>query len=209
MDFDPGPDGFNVVKGVIHDPSAVTANPDGKAKIISDNYAHTVAHEMLHCCNIKHHGDIDLSGLLIGGKYLADSINRNNINVEPDRMYLIINGKLYYPSAAYSVHWQSGLPMKVEEVDTSGIQLFIGRQGGQHSGFEDCIMRYNAANSYIDTNKELWMIDQAEGYHSELAGIQLCTGKTGTGVNAPPHSRYGDATVGNCKSQFCINDKYH
>lgn len=40
---------------------------------------------------------------------------------------------------------------------------------------------------------------------------RLCESKDGTGVNASSHypqSRYGDAVIGNCRSQLVVNDKY-
>jgi len=45
--------------------------------------------------------------------------------------------------------------------------------------------------------------------------MKLCETKDGTGVNdrnRPPRPRYGPAasgSYGNCKSRFCVNDKYH
>jgi hypothetical protein len=85
----------------------------------------------------------------------------------------------------------------------------LGSKHGQHSGVEDCLMRYDIANTYVHK-------DRADGRYtirgSETVGTALCGQATGTGVNQPerstPQPRYFDAagSRGNCRVQVVVND---
>ncbi len=84
----------------------------------------------------------------------------------------------------------------------------VGVQGGQHSGHQECIMRYYFADLYeMAGGKGFYRI--AAG--AEHIGFYLCRSPAGTGVNAPghkPQSRHGPAGAGggNCFGQLCPND---
>ncbi len=91
------------------------------------------------------------------------------------------------------------------------IHGIVGVEGGEHSGAEDCLMRYYFAKFYESKqpatigNKQYYL--SAEG--TERIGVSLCRDQTGTGVNDPgrsPQSRYGAAAHGNCFAQICPND---
>ncbi len=222
-DFDPTPKGYVDTRGVINHDGTVTYQRDGKTKIITDFYASRVAHEMLHYSNVPHHGDTDCWT----GKYFSDGttilfyeLNSAGYGLDRDRdgradsfaVKLIFDqdGSEILPA---DPRWQTDWPKGLR----SG---FVARRGGQHSGFEDCIMRYDVAQSY-EVGGIHYLVDRPVPFNpdapdlvllSQLTGITLCTSAEGTGVNAsgfPPRSRSGNATVGNCKHQVCINDKYH
>lgn len=87
----------------------------------------------------------------------------------------------------------------------------VGVEHGEHSGAEDCLMRYYFAKYYESKKpatigaKQFYLIDKG----TEHTGLQICHDKSGTGVNAPDHkpqSRYGDATNGDCFTAICPND---
>src|SRR2546426_8330380 len=102
QDFDPGPNGYNVVNGTITNGQAIQ-DPDATTRIITDNYARVVAHEMLHCCNVKHHGDKDFGKvLLIQGKNITESMNVNHYQLHPDDLYFVAGS---YMSSAQMVLW--------------------------------------------------------------------------------------------------------
>ena len=91
------------------------------------------------------------------------------------------------------------------------IQGIVGVDHGEHSGAEDCLMRYYFAKYYESKkpatigSKQYYLIDEG----TEHIGMAICHDKTGTGVNAPghmPQSRYGDASNGDCFSHICPND---
>ncbi len=44
---------------------------------------------------------------------------------------------------------------------------------------------------------------------SEVPGTIFDDDQTGTGVNAPPVPKAGNANRGHCKKQFCVNDMKH
>lgn len=85
----------------------------------------------------------------------------------------------------------------------------VGAERGEHSGNQDCIMRYHSARFYPVTGRRdaFYLIEPG----AERIGFDLCRSAEGTGVNAPgrsPQSRHGLAAkgAGNCAAQICPND---
>lgn len=215
-DFNPHPEGYAISKGTIDKDGKLITDPNGKAKIITDEYAVTVAHEMLHCCNIFHHGDLDRREVILKK---GEGV-RNGI---PGNIYVSIDSS---PFKIANVFWddENSTPVSVNEIPDQ--RMVIGAKGGEHSGVENCIMRYDAARGYFN-GSDIYLIksrlfvaqkDLKIPYSSpmveyaESTGTELCSSSKGTGVNAADHKprpRYGDATKGDCRHQFCINDKYH
>ena len=100
-----------------------------------------------------------------------------------------------------------------------GTKFRIAVKGGQESGVEKCIMRYEEAN-YYEAPTGTWRWKKADGtlqrgedYNpGEDPGTIFCDDPKGTGVNdkdRPGGSKAGDAAKGNCKGQFCVNDNKH
>lgn len=97
------------------------------------------------------------------------------------------------------------------------IKLMVAAKGGQESGVEECIMRYNSAFVY-ETESGDWRwhrsYDREEWIVGKLCpgpGPQtiFCTQKKGTGVNDPEKyggSMAGDAKKGECLYQIQVND---
>jgi hypothetical protein len=91
------------------------------------------------------------------------------------------------------------------------INLYIGLPHAEHSGSDQCVMRYFFASTYPAVNNPSVYYVIAPG--SEPLGRGLCSSATGTGVNAPgrqPQPRYLDAAPnrGACRAWLCVNDKY-
>ncbi|MBI4585262.1 MAG: hypothetical protein HY717_14710 [Planctomycetes bacterium] len=177
----PGPAGWNVVRV-------------GKGKVLTDEYAAKIAHELLHCCGVKHHGLVDKWEVPWSAKMGPDG------NPERDasgREIVLEDG-----SKPIRVIAENGRPVPLILPQT----VYLGIKGGQHSGFEDCVMRYAVADAYIsvsDASVRYWIAGD------EMKGLYLCETPQGTGVNASgrkPQPRYGDATLGRCKPQVCVND---
>lgn len=89
----------------------------------------------------------------------------------------------------------------------------VGVDHGEHSGEEDCLMRYYFAKYYeskqppIVGEKMFYLVEPG----TERIGLQLCRSGKGTGINDAghqPQSRYGDTAgaAGNCFEQICPND---
>jgi len=104
--------------------------------------------------------------------------------------------------------------------DPRGKAADVAAQGGEESGVEQCIMRYDAATFYENANGSFrWKrpdgtLQRGDEYgFAEASGNIFCDDKKGTGVNAPMGyrrvSKAGDATKGICRRQFCVNDRMH
>lgn len=81
-----------------------------------------------------------------------------------------------------------------------------GVAGGQHSGFDNCVMRYDDAQIYESKTVPglCYLIE-------EIPGFALCKAPKASDVNATsrrPQSRYFDAAAnhGKCSSQILVND---
>jgi len=150
----------------------------------------TIAHELFHTVNVWHHGEIDQQvtwqlgpdGTVLEG---GDSIQVYN---EPD------------------VNMTARLSAYLRTLDNPAIDVTLGKPQGQHSGVENCVMRYDNATAYPRDGEAGGRFHVAEN-----PGAALCDSAEGTGVNASsrsPQSRYGDAAVGRgyCKQQILVND---
>jgi len=167
--------------------------------------AQVVAHELLHCCSVWHHGDIDLGLRMFQTKTDAAGVQRIYMfsidgagnAIGPGAAVILINEK----TGAIIPPGNRGI--------LAGLTIWIGSKQGQHSGNTDCVMRYTCAHGYRDNSGKYEIFAD-----KEIFGLDICTDGQGTGVNEPgrrPESRYGNATAGkgDCTKQICVNDKYH
>jgi len=205
-DFKDDSSGWSRTRADVDSNGGITVNPNGSSLIITDEYARTVAHEMLHNSGVNHHGD--------NGEY---NNNKPSEIVYMGHSLWRING-----SHAVTLYWEDAPGVAIDTLDRRFVNylkqmqgaLFISIWHGTASGFEDCIMRYDNPDAYCKTasSTEIYIIPRRTT-HRELSGTHLCTSGKGTGVNASTHvpiSRYSDADegMGNCISQFCVNDKF-
>ena len=167
-----------------HSPTVWDDARNGEARVITNEYAATVAHELLHAANVVHHGsmDVEQEWEIAGGVFTERG--------SPIRFVAEGSGREIRPSEP--------------------VTAWIGLEGGQHSGVEECVMRYNCALAYDPRDG----VAPADVRYAvlERSGIGLCDSRTGTGVNAAgrsPQPRYGNATVGECRGQVCMNARYH
>ena len=205
-DFKDDSTGWSRTRADVDSNGNITVNPNGASLIITDEYARTLAHEMLHYTGVNHHGD-----------------NGEFNNTAPSTFEYIghslwrLDGR-----RAVKLFWETAPGVPIDTLDARFMNLLRGHRGhltiniwhGTSSGFEDCIMRYDNPDGYAKAaaSMEVYIIPQREQY-GELSGTKLCTSPKGTGVNDANHqpmSRYSDADDGrgNCISQFCVNDKY-
>jgi hypothetical protein len=178
--------------------------------------ASTLAHEMLHACNVFHHGECDAD---VWWSYNPGS----NQIYESDVAYDATTGS---PVSAgnrvpITVTTEAGVVVDPALFFRSGITggpIVLALAHGQHSGDDACIMRYDNANAYKSR------ADVFGRYLSgrETTGFALCTSPAGTGVNdanrTTPQPRYFTAATsqnggpgvllprGNCVHQLRIND---
>ncbi len=165
----------------------------------------TIAHELFHACNVWHHGDKDYIRAYWelspdGSKILETSGAGREVEVDA----FTESGTPIDPRALMAVYGAA-----------NGGTINVGLKNGQHSGQEDCIMRYDIANAYI---QDKFRDDARIMTTGEKVGWKLCTLTTGgDDVNLSSRGplpfngpRYYDADKkrGNCKAQICVNDKH-
>ena len=164
--------------------------------------ASIVAHELLHCCSVWHHGEVDMGDRKFQTKTDAAGVKRIFMFKMDDKLNAIGTGTPIY---LYKEVGGTVDPNAPEAL--AGFILWVGKKHGEHSGDTDCVMRYDCAHVYFsDTGRYV-----AFG-NPEKNGLSLCKDAKGTGVNQDDHApepRYGNAGKGNCKKQICVNDKYH
>lgn len=210
--------------------NAVNIGTPGKAKMIimppdlgaargGAFFATTIAHEMLHCVNVYHHGEKDHTMWW----YYAPNERPGNQMWESESP----------PNASVPIASRNAITLKQEsgavilpgDFFPYGIvqDLFdIGYEHGQHSGTEYCLMRYNIAFAYPSASEP----NVRYLTNGELVGTGLCSSAAGTGVNGrrSPQSRYGSAATpanggldangepnvkqprGDCEHQIRVND---
>jgi hypothetical protein len=193
-------------------PDKVTRNIGNSIGVTKtyDYYAPTVAHELLHACNVWHHGQKDKtvywkSKTVDGEKELFEYDNKADCNDpgkgRPITAYGGEDVTLIYP--ANLPLWENPFP------------IYMGQDWGQHSGNEDCVMRYDCSQAVrigtiIAPAGRFCLLKTSQ----EPVGQGLCTSSDGTGVNEigrKPKSRYLMSSEGKgaCADKICVNDLYH
>jgi hypothetical protein len=155
-----------------------------------DYIASTLAHEMFHCVNVYHHGELN---------YPTVKWKRNDATGQ-----VIENG-----TTPVVILDETGSDASFLLPVVTSQSVTLGLQDDQHSGDDNCVMRYDDAWGYTPiagpANARIYILG------GESAGYGLCTQGQGTGVNEPgrdPQPRYGDAASGrgNCRGQILVND---
>lgn len=177
--------------------------------------ASTFAHELLHACNVYHHGEKDREVMWSyepGGTQFYES------SALYDAQGNAISGNDAVP---ITVKDESGTVIAPRQFFRAGLYrgvFNLGEAHGQHSGDDTCIMRYDVAFTYKSQR------DPSVRYLSgrEQLGLGLCTTAAGTGVNDAgrrmPEPRYHAAATpqnggrgvaakrGDCVHQIRVND---
>jgi hypothetical protein len=167
-------------------------------------FASTVAHEMLHSCNVFHHGEKDLvvkwSYQPPGNQFFEDASGTGAavpITVKKENGSVVLPSD-FFPGGITEGPIDLGLPHRL------------------HSGAEYCLMRYAIAIAYPSSS------DPSVRYLTDVEpeGTGLCNSRNGTGVNGSrtPQSRYSWAATildgvpgvvknrGDCEHQIRVND---
>ena len=149
------------------------------------NYRNTaLAHELMHACNVYHHGD--------SGDYDATwvrGVGTDNVSESGQPIDVLL---------------ESG--ENVNNMQPLQREVHVGASQGHCSGEVSCIMRYEVCAAYVPRS--------APGIRyraNEQWGNNLCLTGQGTDTNAEgrtPQSRYGPAASGRgaCALQILVND---
>lgn len=150
----------------------------------------TVAHEMLHCCNVYHHGEeLDASFAGVPWKQEADGIYEGGRKIRVlDSKRTDITKRLMqkaWPQKTILVEWY--------------------RWQGAASGDVGCVMRYDTARVYTPRGAADDRVVLKLG--EEPIGGGLCASDEASGTNLTP-GRFGPCAAkrGNCKGQLLVND---
>ena len=202
----------------------------------SDQFDLGVAHELAHSVGVEHHGDGDTGSQLFSLLGPDDPRNAKKIpafltngttvslldeETGTDRapaMWDKINQLVTKECGTVTALYGPGAFSEVcNTVVNHAVPLFadlrfhVGLPHKQHSGDDQCIMRYFFANAYPSaTDSSIYYISKPG---TENRGVILCTSPAGSGVNSSSHkpqSRYSDASAsrGACEKWVCVSDKY-
>lgn len=198
--------------------------PPGRSYASGDGQA-DAAHELCHAVGLCHHGDKNYYAvewyweLDSGGAWqlYEQGITTKEVQTARDKTTTqwgpVGDRKLI--QAFYELN---GQPFRKGDPGppgskTVGVERWRLQIAGDQSPFcgdQECLMRYADKQAYIakrDPDHVRYLPDKSQWKMRN----HLCTDSKGTGVNRKGHApqpRYGDAVVGNCRSQLVINDKY-
>lgn len=168
---------------------AVTDGPVRSARMYADV---AMAHELLHSCNVYHHGDKPGESL-------------------PRRWTRDPSGKILEAGTVIQVFDEAGndISAKLTVGNSLDVDLKIREQGGLSSGDVSCVMRYEESQGYVLPGSGDRRVRLGPGDPPEPTGGGLCTSPAATGTNVTP-GRFGPADTtknrGACASQFVVND---
>ncbi len=167
----------------------------------------TIAHELAHSIGVHHHGETDI-GRVAWGRVVR-TVDGKKIAWFEERIVI-------HDQGAYRVSGFPGTRIRIFTSPTTELlpdtaELFghpqlmwVGVYGGQHSGSDQCIMRYDCSQAYVlpDRLRDRFISP------GEPTGMGLCHSAIGEGINAPEPKppRYGDASVGDCAHAFAVRD---
>jgi hypothetical protein len=168
-----------------------------------DRLLSTVAHEVGHAISVMHHGEDDQGLVTWAFDPATGQVTEDGapIEIRHESSFACGSGGCLFTAAEAAALFS---------VPRATRSVYVGNERGQHSGRDDCFMRYDAASAYAhDAFPGVrWWVG------SEDPGFGMDATPNGSGVNAPgrqPRARYGDACAadsrGDCRHQIRVNDK--
>ena len=165
-----------------------------------------VAHELAHACNVKHHGEKDPEVMIYRSKSKLAATERS---------------KEHPGGKGVDVQLLTEDGQNFDFGGNKEIEVWLAKEGGQHSGDEQCLMRYHKELAAYETPA-----DYGEGslpvrylVIDQPLGTRMCSGKLGASFNGAQHEvtkyggrtvtrpRWGDAAEGACFTQINVSDR--
>ena len=170
----------------------------GYGDAAASGLASTIAHELGHATNVRHHGE------------KPPDYNTGDVRCKrPDGSFR----NFLCSERAKDVY---GKPVGIAEA--AGNCYMVATQGGSFSGNDQCLMRYDAADFYENASgncqwKHGGKTVFGNQFPTEPPGMSMCWSGKGTGVNdtSNPNNQAGDATTGrgDCAHSFCLKNSAH
>lgn len=158
----------------------------------------TVAHELGHSVNLWHHGEADD---MVEWRIRYEGIYERKTGATRAEDDLVV--VMDEAGDNQTEVWKN----IIRNSEGGVLTQWRGRDQGQHSGFDNCLMRYDCAEIYVYRSIPIWRV----ALFNEPVGHALCVKPDGSGVNDPnrdPIGRYGPAAQrrGDCLHQIHVND---
>ena len=211
------------------DQTLVAAGIDPLADFAFNYFTATVAHELSHSVGVWHHGEFDKGAVHWyadenGNVFESSTVNTLNQPIGGTQIRVFDEEQdplTANPRTAYSLGLLQSCPERNNTCPPNAIGVSVNvanttcgstvRLGNQHSGDQDCYMRYDNAEAYIPAgfpDVRYYPVDEKTGQYltnvTEGTGVNDPTNPTGLG----PLSRYGPANSkrGDCQDQIDVND---
>ncbi len=184
----------------------------------ADYLASTIAHELFHCVNVWHHGDLDYKALWrVEYTTTPDAGTLIELQLSEDEKTIVSGPRIIRSKHEDGSDHTHEVVRLIEKGGGADYKIEVGEQRGKSSGNDSCVMRYDVAEVAVG------VADPSVRFGTgEVAGALLCQSAAGTGVNQSgrmPQSRYGDSATtpgtppgsaaknrGNCLSQIHVTD---
>ncbi|MEW5975607.1 MAG: hypothetical protein AB1898_07355 [Acidobacteriota bacterium] len=196
---------------VMMDLRAEESFPLGPGDPVPQNkQASHIAHELSHAVGVWHHGDSDSNSPV---KWTIKEVNGNLQIFEDGSPITVLREDLTsitVPSTDLTLPTIGSIFPQYSSGQREAL-ILLGTQSGQHSGNEDCWMKYDIADAYAylkrPADTRIWPS------YLEPKGMMLCNSRDGVRSNHTlhkPHSRYGSAAPkrGYCIHQIVVSDRW-
>ena len=167
----------------------------------------TIAHELSHSIGARHHGEID-TGKVAWVRFEATVAGRTTAWFEERPVRRVRGRNQYSPAPGARIRIFTSPTTEVSP-DVPGPyaqpqMVWVGVYGGQHSGSDACVMRYDCSEAYVLPGRPRDRFVSP----GEPTGMGMCRAAAGAGINDPAAKppRYATATKGDCVHQFAVRD---
>ena len=166
-----------------------------------------ISHEIGHAIGIDHHGEGAFYARWTEEEITGPTGDPMRVFMEEAMLLDPLGGTLIPSGLTNRIHvFLEDSELETFPVATNSLPVaprikFISKFGAEHSGEQDCVMRYKSASAVMPRDKvfDRVLVPQRLFVLPPL----LCAHCRGTGENP---KRFGHATLGDCMKQVCVRD---